>query len=90
MPEQRHQPGESAVQFTLNGKPVTAAAGSTIAAALLSAGINGFRRSAGGMPRAPLCGMGICYECRVKVNGQSNVRSCMRLVEEGIEVRTDE
>jgi D-hydroxyproline dehydrogenase subunit gamma len=78
------------VRFTLNGSPATATAGSSIAAALLANGVSHFRRSANGSPRAPLCGMGICYECRVKVNGELNVKSCLAPVEEGIEVQTDE
>ena len=81
---------ERSVNFTVNDRVITAPAGATIAAAMLSNGIRTFRRSAGGAPRAPLCGMGICYECRVKVDGQANVRSCMEIVQEGMKVQTDE
>jgi sarcosine oxidase subunit alpha len=43
-----------------------------------------------GESRGPLCGMGICMECRVTINGQPHCRSCQTLCEEGMEVRTDE
>ena len=60
------------------------------AAAVLQAGVNAFRRSATGEARGPLCGMGICFECRVSVNGVAHVRSCQTLCEDGMDVRTDE
>jgi sarcosine oxidase subunit alpha len=61
-----------------------------VAAAVLQAGVNSFRRSVTGEARGPLCGMGICFECRVMVNGVAHVRSCQTLCEDGMDVRTDE
>jgi sarcosine oxidase subunit alpha len=61
-----------------------------VAAAVLAAGVNTFRRSVSGEARGPLCGMGICFECRVNVNGVAHVRSCQTLCENGMDVRTDE
>lgn len=81
---------ERCVHFTINGKPSTAVSGSTVAAALLANGVTTFRRSVNGSARAPLCGMGICYECRVVVDGVAQVRSCMIPLEEGAKVQTDE
>lgn len=78
------------VAVTINGAPVSLPAGSTVAAAVLVAGISSFRRSVTGEPRGPLCGMGICFECRVTVNGVAHVRSCQTVVEAGMDVRTDE
>ena len=40
-------------------------------------------------PRGAFCGMGICYECQVEVNGKKGVRSCMTIAEDGMEVKTD-
>jgi sarcosine oxidase subunit alpha len=77
------------VRLTVNGKPIGVPRGTTVAAAVMQAGECAFRRSVRGQPRGPLCGMGICFECRVTVNGFPHVRSCQQLVEEGIEVRTD-
>jgi sarcosine oxidase subunit alpha len=49
-----------------------------------------FRRSRGGSPRAPLCGMGICFECRVEIDGAMHQRACMILAREQMRVRTDD
>lgn len=78
------------VSLTVNGKGVTVPAGSTVAAAIARAGFTLFRRSVSGAPRAPLCGMGVCHECAVTINGRAHCRSCQLLCEPGMEVRTDE
>ena len=78
------------VGLMVNGVQVTMPAGSMVSAAVLTAGQTLFRRSVTGEPRGPLCGMGICFECRVTVNGVTHVRSCQTLCEDGMDVRTDE
>jgi sarcosine oxidase subunit alpha len=78
------------VTLKVNEVPVSLPAGSMVAAAVLAAGVNTFRRSVSGEARGPLCGMGICFECRVNVNGVAHVRSCQTLCENGMDVRTDE
>ncbi len=78
------------VTLTINGRPVTVAAGSMVAAAIAHAGVTIFRRSVTGEPRGPLCGMGICFECRVTIDGQPHSRSCQTLCESGMEVWTGE
>jgi len=60
----------------------------TVAVALLGLGVSAFRMSAGGESRAPLCGMGICYECRVDIDGVANRRACLVPVSHGLQVRT--
>ncbi len=74
----------------VNGAPVSMPQGSTVAAAILSAGVWRFRRAVHGEPRAALCGMGICFECRVAVDGRLHARSCQILCESGMDVRCDE
>ena len=61
--------------------------GITVAAALQNAGF-GFRRSVTGEVRGPLCGMGICHECRVTISGVAHRRACMVVVEPGMEIHT--
>jgi D-hydroxyproline dehydrogenase subunit gamma len=78
----------ASVEFSLDGEPRRAAAGLTLAAALLNAGVWSFRHSVRGGARAPLCGMGICYECRVTVNGVPHRRACLIPLVEGMVVRT--
>jgi sarcosine oxidase subunit alpha len=74
----------------VNGVCVSVPQGSLVAAAVLQSGVTAFRRSVTGEVRGPLCGMGICFECRVQVNGVAHVRSCQTLCENGMDVRTDE
>ena len=78
------------ITLTVNGVSITVRAGITIAAAVFEA-VNGvFRKSVSGEGRGPLCGMGICYECRLTVNGTRYVRSCQVLCQGGMDVSTDE
>lgn len=68
----------------VNGEPVIAYPGETIATVLLAAGFKVFRHtSLSGEPRAPYCGMGLCFDCLVTVNGQSNVRACSTYAQPG-------
>jgi predicted molibdopterin-dependent oxidoreductase YjgC len=76
------------LKVSVNGKPVEVSEGTMVSAAVAIAG--GFRRSVTGEPRAPLCGMGICFECRVTVNGRAHVRGCQVPCQPGMEVRSDE
>ncbi len=78
------------VQLRVNGKSVEVTPGTVVAAAIAMAGESKFRRSVSGMPRGPLCGMGLCMECRVTINGLSQCRSCQTLCEPGMEVLTDD
>jgi sarcosine oxidase subunit alpha len=77
------------VRLRINGAVVEVPPGTVVAAAIERAGFRLCRRSVTGEPRGPLCGMGICLECRVTINGRPQVRSCLLLCEEGMEVRTD-
>jgi sarcosine oxidase subunit alpha len=76
------------VTVTLNGAPVVVRAGTTVAVAMVLAG-QSCRTSVRGEPRGPLCGMGICFECRVTIDGKAHCRSCQVLCEQGMEVSTE-
>jgi sarcosine oxidase subunit alpha len=80
--------GETTVGLEVDGRAVRARAGVTVAAALLNAGVTGFRASVSGAPRGPLCGMGTCQECRVSIDGVAQKRACLRTVREGMRVVT--
>ena len=67
-----------------------AASAGAAAAAVARAGVTRFRGSVRGEARGPLCGMGVCFECRVTIDGQPHCRSCLTLCAAGMEVRTDE
>ena len=76
------------VEIKVEGQRITAREGDTLAAALLIAGVVPFRHTAiSGAPRAPLCLMGVCFECLVEVDGAQNVQSCMVPVQAGMTVR---
>jgi sarcosine oxidase subunit alpha len=77
------------ITLTVNGSPVVVPLGTTVAVAMMLAG-HACRISVSGEPRGPLCGMGICFECRVAVNGRSYCRGCQILCEPGMEVSTNE
>lgn len=71
----------------LDGRTLTVERGTTVAAAMLNAGVSVFRESVSGEPRAPLCGMGVCYECMVTIDGQREL-SCQTLCQEGMRILT--
>lgn len=77
------------ITVRINGAAITVPTGTTLAAAILNAGYTSFRRSVSGNPRAPLCGMGICFECRVTLNGARHVPCCQLLCRDGMDVHTD-
>lgn len=72
------------VGIHINGEARQVPEGTSVAVALGTT-----RRSVTGETRAALCGMGICFECRCLIDGAPHVRSCLVLVREGMEVRTD-
>jgi sarcosine oxidase subunit alpha len=77
-----------AVEIEVDGRAVLAPEGVSLAAALMGAGVTAFRTSVGGEPRGPLCGMGVCWECRVSVDGQAHRRACLEPVRAGMRVAT--
>ena len=79
---------ERKISLSVDGKVVQVDAGISVAAALLNTGVSRFRESVSGESRAPLCGMGICFDCRVAIDGQQHVRSCLVKVVDGMEVTT--
>lgn len=76
------------VEIIANGSRARVPAGTSVAAALLDLGIVEFRRAVSGAPRGPLCGMGICYECRVTIDGVPHRRACIVPVANGMEIVT--
>jgi predicted molibdopterin-dependent oxidoreductase YjgC len=72
---------------TFDGRDVHARAGQSVASALLAADIVALRETrVGARPRGIFCGMGICFDCLVVVDGMPNVRACVEPVREGMRV----
>ncbi|MGV3614041.1 MAG: (2Fe-2S)-binding protein [Fimbriimonas sp.] len=72
------------VQVRIDGESRAVPAGTSVAVA-----VGHTRRSVTGESRAAFCGMGICFECRLTIDGTAHARSCLVLVREGMEIRTD-
>jgi len=71
-------------QLTLDGDPLVAHAGQTIAGAIMASGRRSWRSTArGGRPRGLFCGIGVCFDCLVTVNGIRDVRACQRPARDG-------
>ena len=77
----------NAISVTIDDTTIAVAPGTTVAAAVLMAAAV-TRASVNGEPRAPLCGMGICFECRVTIDGVPHARSCQILCSPGLRVTT--
>jgi D-hydroxyproline dehydrogenase subunit gamma len=77
------------LKVKVNGRAIDVPPGAMVSAAIAIAGVTTYRRSVTGEPRAPLCGMGICFECRVTVDNRPHIRSCQTPCREGMEIRTD-
>jgi D-hydroxyproline dehydrogenase subunit gamma len=77
------------VELTVDGQRVEARCGQSLGAALLGAGRSTLRHSPSGAPRGLYCGIGVCFECRVHVEGRGEVLSCVTSVEAGMRVTTD-
>jgi predicted molibdopterin-dependent oxidoreductase YjgC len=76
-----------AVTIQVDGTPLQAHRGETIATALLANGRRVLRHTRlRGKPRGLFCAMGVCFDCLVTVNGQSGRRACLTRVEPGMEV----
>lgn len=77
--------------FHLDGRPVAFVPGQTVGAALVAAGRSSWRTTrGGGRPRGIFCGIGVCYDCLLRVGDVPNQRACQVLATEGLEAHTQE
>ena len=76
------------VRLRFDGREIEALPGETIAAALAAAEIVAVRQARSGAPRGPFCGMGVCFDCLVTVDGRPSQRACLTKVEAGMDVRS--
>lgn len=77
------------VIIRVDGVPVQAYAGETVAGVFLAQGRRAWRRTEKlGERRGLFCGIGVCFDCLVTVDGQPHVRACMTVVEEGMAIET--
>ena len=78
----------SDLQVFIDGEPQLVPAGSTVASALLAVGRVSWRQTPSGQPRGMFCGIGVCFDCLVRVNGQADLRACLIEVQAGDQIET--
>ena len=78
---------EGAVSFTFDGRKIECDAGVSVAAALSNEGEFHLRTSGEDDQRGVFCGMGVCQECRVTIDGVHGLRACMTSVRPGMAVQ---
>ncbi len=74
------------LEVFLDGSHAQAFAGETVAAVLIAEEGLQARHTAAGAPRGIYCGMGVCFDCLVVVDGVPNTRACMTLVANGMRI----
>ncbi|WP_421996604.1 FAD-dependent oxidoreductase [Reyranella sp.] len=83
------RPAGASVTMTFDGREIEALEGETVGAALAAAGIVAVRRTRSGDPRGPFCGMGVCYDCLVTIDGRPSQRACLTRATAGMDIRSD-
>lgn len=81
-----NSPHATPIQLHINGQPHQVQGPCTVAAALAQAGVQATRRSATGQPRAAFCGMGVCQECRVSIDGTAQRLACLTPARVGMSI----
>ena len=86
----RRLPDSSAdVEVIVDGAPISARAGDSVAAALLASGHLACRTTpVSGAPRGPFCMMGVCFDCLVVIDGTPNRQGCLVTVQDGMRIET--
>jgi D-hydroxyproline dehydrogenase subunit gamma len=80
-----------AITVFVDDEPIEAYEGETIGAALLASGRRVLRRTPyAAAPRGLFCGMGVCFDCVVDVDGRRRLRACMTEVRDGMRISTRE
>jgi hypothetical protein len=76
-------------EIIVDGKPIVAYEGETIGAALIASGQRTLRyTNKKEHPRGLYCGIGLCQECRMVINGIANTQACQTLATPGCQVET--
>ena len=77
--------------FRFDGRPIRYVEGQSIGAALTAAGVRSWRTTrVGGRPRGLFCGIGVCFDCLVEVDGRPDQRACLVPARPGAVIRTQE
>ena len=78
------------ITITFDGQPIRAYPGDSVGAALTRAGVRSWRTTRRrGRPRGLFCGIGVCYDCLLTVDGAANQRACLVPAVDGMELSSD-
>lgn len=79
------------MMMTFDGREIPFVSGQTVGAALTAAGIRSWRTTrVEGRPRGLFCGIGICFDCLLVVDGRPNQRACLLLARDGMQLASQE
>lgn len=81
------EPGAEGVSFEFEGRSIRGRRGKSLAAALTAAGERELRKTRTGASRGLFCGMGVCQECLVEIDGEPDKRACMTKLDRPMRVR---
>jgi sarcosine oxidase subunit alpha len=76
------------VKLLIDGQQVEAAADEMLGAVLYRRGAPLRLSPRQAQPRSLFCGMGVCFECAVRVDGNEQIRACITAVRDGMMVET--
>ncbi|MFE2656097.1 (2Fe-2S)-binding protein [Brevibacterium sp. NPDC059310] len=76
------------VSARFDDSPLTAPAGASVAAALLASGRTSWRTTRTGRQRGLFCGIGVCFDCLVEIDGQTGQRACLVTLADGMDIRS--
>jgi predicted molibdopterin-dependent oxidoreductase YjgC len=75
----------SSVTVTFSGRTLHAREGQSVAAALTAAGVRSWRTTRRGQqPRGLFCGIGVCFDCLLTIDGRPAQRACLVPVRDGM------
>jgi NADPH-dependent 2,4-dienoyl-CoA reductase/sulfur reductase-like enzyme len=77
------------IEIEFEGRRLQAREGESLAATLTAHGIRDFRTTRCGAERGIFCGMGVCQDCLVEVDGRANERACMTIIDRPMIVRRE-
>ena len=76
--------------FTFDGREIPLGPGQSVGAALMSAGVRSWRTTRkNSRPRGLFCGIGICYDCLITIDGVPNQRACLTPAAPGMRVASE-
>jgi aerobic-type carbon monoxide dehydrogenase small subunit (CoxS/CutS family) len=77
------------IEFTFDGEKISAITGQSVAAALLAANQRALRKTRfNNNERGVFCGIGVCFDCLVVIDGITNQRACLIEARPGMKVQT--